>query len=83
MFLFLLALKQKKSSLASGVSGSVPLAIDLYLGHLFTVEDYKIYGYITNTKVKFVVILQDCSQEVNMKQWFRDLHTLYVRDTHV
>jgi len=36
------------------------------------------YGYITNTKIKFVVILQDCLQDVNMKGWFRDLHTLYI-----
>ena len=36
------------------------------------------YGYITNTKVKLVVVLQDCTQDVNMKQWFRDLHTLYL-----
>jgi len=36
------------------------------------------YGYITNTKVKLVVVLQDCSQDVNMKSWLRDLHTLYL-----
>lgn len=36
------------------------------------------YGYVTNTKVKLVVVLQDCTQDVNMKQWFRDLHTLYL-----
>jgi hypothetical protein len=33
---------------------------------------------MTNTKVKLVVVLQDCSQDVNMKQWLRDLHTLYI-----
>jgi hypothetical protein len=46
----------------------VTLQSDPYLGLLFTVEEYKVYGYITNTKIKFVVVLQDCSQEVNMKQ---------------
>lgn len=51
---------------------------DLSLGLLFSVEEYRVYGYITNTKVKFVVVLQDCSQDVNLKQWFRDLHQLYI-----
>jgi len=51
---------------------------DLYLGLLFGIEEYKVYGYMTNSKVKLVAILQDCTQEVNMKQWFRDLHTLYL-----
>jgi len=36
------------------------------------------YGYQTNTRVKLLVVLQDCSQDVNLKSWFRDLHTLYL-----
>jgi hypothetical protein len=73
--------RSKKAAAAGGAGGSatsVTLPGDLYLGLLFTVEEYKLYGYTTNTKVKFVVVLQDCSQEVNLKQWMRDLHTLYL-----
>ena len=32
---------------------------DMYLGFLGPIEDYKVYGYVTNTSVKFVVVLQD------------------------
>ncbi|GMF65542.1 unnamed protein product [Phytophthora lilii] len=32
---------------------------DMYLGFLGPVEDYRVYGYVTNTSVKFVVVLQD------------------------
>jgi hypothetical protein len=128
LFSLLAANKAKRSG---GLSSSVALPGDLYLGLLFTVEEYRVYvlfsslhtavpciaavavsipppptaagrrgshsflrfaaflcvcsswlsssyGYQTNTKVKLVVILQDCTQEVNMKSWFRDLHTLYL-----
>ena len=29
---------------------------DLYLGQLYPNEDYRIFGYVTNTKIKFVVL---------------------------
>lgn len=32
---------------------------DMYLGFLGPIEDYRVYGYVTNTSVKFVVVLQD------------------------
>jgi len=51
---------------------------DLYLGLLFSVEDFKIYGYITNTKIKFVVVLKDVVGDTNIKSWFRELHALFV-----
>jgi len=50
---------------------------DLYLGLLFSVEDFKIYGYRSNTKIKFVAVLKD-TPEANIKSWFRDLHNLFL-----
>ena len=43
-------------------------AIDLYLGQLFAVEDYKVFGYITNSKIKFIVVIQDTAGDVNLRQ---------------
>ncbi|XP_058669622.1 trafficking protein particle complex subunit 2-like protein isoform X1 [Ammospiza caudacuta] len=30
---------------------------ELYLGLLYPTEDYKVYGYVTNSKVKFVMVV--------------------------
>ncbi|CEG49077.1 trafficking protein particle complex subunit 2-like protein [Plasmopara halstedii] len=32
---------------------------DMYLGFLGPIEDYRVFGYVTNTSVKFVVVLQE------------------------
>ncbi|WAR12972.1 TPC2L-like protein, partial [Mya arenaria] len=31
---------------------------ELYLGLLYPTEDYKVYGYVTNTKIKFVIVVE-------------------------
>jgi len=36
------------------------------------------YGYITNTKIKFIVVLKDVVGDPNLKSWFRDLHSLFI-----
>jgi len=51
---------------------------ELYLGILFSVEDYKVYGYQTNTKIRFVIILQGATGEPNIKNWLRELHNIFV-----
>merc|ERR1712126_237989 len=33
-----------------------PDARDLYLGLLYASEEYKVFGYTTNTRIKFVII---------------------------
>ena len=40
---------------------------DLYLGLLFSVEDFKVYGYVTNTKIKFVVVLKDLVGDTHVR----------------
>jgi len=32
-------------------------AQDMYLGVLFSMEDLSVYGYMTNTKIKFITVL--------------------------
>ncbi|XP_076321408.1 trafficking protein particle complex subunit 2-like protein isoform X2 [Tachypleus tridentatus] len=31
---------------------------ELYLGLLYPTEDYKVYGYVTNTRIKFIIIVE-------------------------
>ncbi|XP_066603745.1 trafficking protein particle complex subunit 2-like protein [Prorops nasuta] len=53
---------------------------DLYLGPLVVSEDYKIYGYTTNTKIKFVIVLHFSSfqlRDSEVKMIFKKLHTAY------
>ncbi|XP_011340096.2 trafficking protein particle complex subunit 2-like protein [Ooceraea biroi] len=53
---------------------------DLYLGLLFATEEYKIYGYATNTKIKFVIVLQSSNvslRDNEVKMIFKKLHAAY------
>ncbi|OQR81497.1 trafficking protein particle complex subunit 2 [Thraustotheca clavata] len=52
---------------------------DMYLGFLGPVEDYRVYGYVTNTLVKIIVVVQDAPiKESEMRNLFTELHKLYV-----
>lgn len=37
---------------------------DLYLGLLYPTEDYQVYGYVTNTKVKFVIVVESSNTQL-------------------
>ncbi|EAT36697.1 AAEL008223-PA [Aedes aegypti] len=53
---------------------------ELYLGLLNSTEIYKIYGYVTNTKVKFVIVIDSSNtsfRENEVRSMFRNLHSLY------
>lgn len=52
---------------------------DMYLSVLFPTEVYKIYGYVTNSKTKIIVVADDSEMKDNdMKSLFQKLHALYV-----
>ncbi|TMW68311.1 hypothetical protein Poli38472_005779 [Pythium oligandrum] len=52
---------------------------DMYLGFLGPIEDYRVYGYVTNTSVKLVAILEDSPvRESELRSFFSELHKLYV-----
>ncbi|KAL3722722.1 hypothetical protein ACJRO7_035004 [Eucalyptus globulus] len=38
---------------------SGPLLNETFLGLLYPTENYKVYGYLTNTKVKFILVTTD------------------------
>ena len=63
-------LAQKKESGASA---------DPYLGLLCPIDEYRVYGYVSNTKTKFVCVVHDVSaKETEIKAFLRKLHSLYV-----
>ena len=54
---------------------------ELYLGLLYPTEDYKVYGYVTNTKIKFVIIVESMNatlRDNDMRMMFRKIHNAYV-----
>ncbi|KAH3774055.1 trafficking protein particle complex subunit 2-like protein [Dreissena polymorpha] len=54
---------------------------ELYLGLLYPTEDYKVYGYVTNTKIKFVIVVESSNttlRDTEIRSMFRKLHQGYV-----
>lgn len=50
---------------------------DLYLGVLYSTEQHKVFGYVTNTNVKFVIIVDASNTNIRdneIRQMFRKLH---------
>lgn len=53
---------------------------ELYLGSLYSTEHQKVFGYVTNTKIKFVIIVDSSSTSLRdneTRQMFRKLHAAY------
>lgn len=53
---------------------------DLYLGILYSTEQHKVFGYVTNTSIKFIVIVEASNTNIRdneIRQMFRKLHTGY------
>ncbi|XP_071488214.1 trafficking protein particle complex subunit 2-like protein [Diadema antillarum] len=46
---------------------------ELYLGLLYPTEDYKVYGYVTNTKVKFVIVVESSNTQLRDNEIRNDL----------
>ncbi|CAD5110729.1 DgyrCDS99 [Dimorphilus gyrociliatus] len=54
---------------------------ELYLGLLYPTEDYRVYGYVTNTKIKFVIVVESSNttlRDNEIRSMFRKLHSAYV-----
>ncbi|RIA83791.1 Sedlin [Glomus cerebriforme] len=62
------------------VGAAGPEAADTYLGLLYAMEDLDVYGYVTNTRVKFVVVLSVTNPVKNtvMKNLFKKIHNVYI-----
>ena len=53
---------------------------DKYLGLLYPTEEFKVYGYVTMTRVKFILALDDNAnpKDADVKLFFTKFHSLYV-----
>jgi len=58
----------------------------MWLGLMLPVDELRVYGYVTNSQVKFMAIIADTysfsmnqqQRETELKSFFASLHTLYV-----
>jgi len=53
---------------------------DSYLGLLYPTEDYKVYGYLTSTQVKLILVTHTFNQvkESSVREVFEGLHSAYI-----
>ncbi|CAF2319751.1 unnamed protein product [Rotaria sp. Silwood2] len=55
---------------------------DFYIGLLYPVEEYKIYGYVSSTRVKFILIFEHSTsislKDQDIKLLFQRLHQAYI-----
>ena len=60
-------------------AGGVSKQVDSYLGTLYPAQEHKIHGYITNTGVRMVMILdeKDGKDGSLVKAFFKKLHSLH------
>ncbi len=49
---------------------------DTYLGMLYPTEDFKVYGYISNTRIKFMLVVDEMLQKEDEMRMVR-LDTAY------
>ncbi|KAH8407616.1 hypothetical protein KR222_008182 [Zaprionus bogoriensis] len=62
------------------IGKGAPESKELYLGLLYSTENHKIYGFVTNSKVKFIVVIDSSNvalRDNEVRVIFRDLHMLY------
>jgi hypothetical protein len=53
---------------------------DFYLGMLCHVEFYKVYGFVTNSHLKFMCIVEDGRYgDASLKRWFQGVHKSYIK----
>ncbi|KAL8240290.1 hypothetical protein R6Q59_013645 [Mikania micrantha] len=60
---------------------SGPMLNETFLGLLYPTENYKVYGYLTNTKVKFILVTTDLDvrdADVRNISFFRRFHSAYL-----
>ncbi|KAI8923828.1 Sedlin [Entophlyctis helioformis] len=56
-------------------------SFDLYLGLLYVMEDLAVFGYMTNTRVKFVLMVGAADviiKDQEIKSLFKKIHAAYI-----
>jgi hypothetical protein len=63
------------------VTGSKASAADrdMFLGLLFPADEHRIYGYVTTTNIKLILVVSDPSAvDRDIKKLFRTIHDSYI-----
>ena len=42
-----------------GPSGAADVSTEMFLGHLCPIDEYRVYGYMTSTRLKLLAVLED------------------------
>lgn len=42
-----------------GQSGAADASTDMFLGHLCPIDEFRVYGYMTSTRLKLLAVLED------------------------
>ncbi len=50
----------------------------MYLGYLLSIDDYKTYGYYSNTHTKIIVVTEAATNESTMRDFLTALYGMYV-----
>mmetsp|Transcript_42616 Transcript_42616/g.107532 ORF Transcript_42616/g.107532 Transcript_42616/m.107532 type:complete len:133 (-) Transcript_42616:923-1321(-) len=51
-----------------------------FLGLLFPTEEFRVYGYLTNTRVKLLVVVQQShNKDTEVKAFLERLHSAYIK----
>ncbi|KAF0302528.1 Trafficking protein particle complex subunit 2-like protein [Amphibalanus amphitrite] len=53
---------------------------ELYLGALYSTEEHRVFGYATNTKIKFIIVVEAANVSIRdneIRTMFRRLHAAY------
>ncbi|CAH8540962.1 unnamed protein product [Schistosoma turkestanicum] len=57
--------------------------LEQYLGLLYPMEDHRIYGYVTNTKIKFIMIFESHVLSSQSIQSHVSIHQTHPRDVDI
>ena len=76
-------LASAKAAPKSANAAQQKAAKDAFLGMIYPTEDYRLYGYVCNTRAKFILLYDDLEDppEEEVRETFRRLHVAYVEAT--
>lgn len=84
VFASLDAISEKVPESRVVVPGAPPVVapgtqVPQFLGLLFPVEEHKVFGYLTNSNVKIIIVVRDVLlREERVRELFKAIHRLYV-----
>lgn len=59
-------------------SSKQTMGIDCYLGLLCAIDDYKVFGYYSNTHVKTIVICESLTADNQARDFINTVNSLYI-----